>query len=105
VADGVPVDGEAEGEVDDVPERVLDDGGRFDGSPVPGSMGEVVPNGCGVRNGEGVPLGDCGPTVEGDDEGGSVCGVVVPVWASAGAVATATITSASITRSISAPAR
>src|SRR5207245_8153339 len=99
VADGAPVEGEADGD-DDVPGRVVDDdGGRFDGRPVPGSIGEVVPNGCGVRNGDGVPLGDCGPTVEGDDDGGRVCGVVTPVWASAGAAVTARITSAAASAS------
>src|SRR5439155_26002585 len=97
--DGAPVEGEADGD-DDVPGRVIDDdGGRFDGRPVPGSIGEVVPNGCGVRNGDGVPLGDCGPTVEGDDDGGRVCGVVTPVWASAGAAVTARITSAAASAS------
>ena len=42
MADGAPVEGEADG--DDVPGRVVDDdGGKFVGRPVPGSMGEVVP--------------------------------------------------------------
>ena len=68
--------GNPEGDVERVPR--LDDG-RFVGKPVVGSIGDVVPNGWGVKNGDGVPLGDCGVTVVGDDEGGNVCGVVVPV--------------------------
>ncbi|PYM17792.1 MAG: hypothetical protein DMD78_29180 [Candidatus Rokuibacteriota bacterium] len=76
VGDGPPSVGNPEGDVERVPR--LDDG-RFVGKPVVGSIGDVVPNGWGVKNGDGVPLGDCGVTVVGDDEGGNVCGVVVPV--------------------------
>jgi hypothetical protein len=83
VVDGeLPSDGDGEAEggvVDPSPDPELDDGGRLVGNPVEGLTGDVVPNGCGVRNGESVPLGDCGATVDGDDDGGSVCGVVVPV--------------------------
>jgi len=80
VGDGPLSVGDPEGDVEGVPRPVprLDDG-RFVGKPVVGSIDDVVPNGWGVKNGDGVPLGDCGVTVVGDDEGGSVCGVVVPV--------------------------
>jgi len=64
--------------------------------------------GAGVIGGrapDGVPLGDCGPTVEGDDDGGRVCGVVTPVWASAGAAVTARITSSATPSRSSRPRR
>ena len=72
-----------------------DDGGRLVGSPVDGSIGDVVPNGCGVAKDDGVPLDDCGPTVDGDVDGGRTGVRVAPVWASAGAAASTTTVSAS----------
>lgn len=85
VAGDEPVDGEADGRLGDAPIEdpgdvvVVPGRARFVGSPVVGSMGDVVPNGCGVTNGDGVPVGDCDGSVLGAADGGLVCGVVVPV--------------------------
>ena len=73
---------------------------RFVGKPVVGLIGDVVPNGCGVTKGDGVPVGDCDGNVDGADVGGCVSGVVTPVWASAGTAASATMTRARIVRDI-----
>jgi hypothetical protein len=106
VAGEEPSDGELDGRLGDAPIDVPGDVAvvpgrdRFVGSPVIGSIGDVVPNGCGVRNGDGVPVGDCDGSVFGDEDGGRVWGVVAPVWASAGAAASATRASAKIARSI-----
>jgi hypothetical protein len=97
--DGKPADGALDDGAIDVP-GVVPGRVRLVGSPVVGSTGDVVPNGCGVTNGDGAPVGDCAGSVEGEDDGGTVCGVVLPVWASAGAAARATITSARIARDI-----
>jgi hypothetical protein len=97
------VDGEADGRPGDAPGEVpSDDPGRerLVGRPVVGSTGEVVPNGCVDRKGDGVPVGDCDGSVEGEDDGGCTCGVVVPVCASAGAAASARITSTKSARDI-----
>jgi hypothetical protein len=97
--DGKPADGALEDGEAEVP-GVVPGRARLVGSPVVGSTGEVVPNGCGVTNGDSAPVGDCEGSVEGADEGGAVCGVVPPVWASTGAAVTASITSARIARDI-----
>ena len=73
---------------------------RFVGKPVVGLIGDVVPNGCGATNGDGVPVGDCDGSVDGAEAGGCVSGVVMPVWASAGAAASATMMRARIVRDI-----
>ena len=121
VAGDEPIDGNAEGTpgmvVDGVPgvipgvtgagtvvvpgvKLVVPGAARFVGRPVLGSIGDVVPNGCGVTNGDGVPVGDCDGTVDGADVGGCVSGVVTPVWASAGPAASATMTRARTVRDI-----
>jgi hypothetical protein len=63
------MDGEADGSLGEAPG---DDPGceRFVGSPVVGSTGDVVPNGCVDRKGDGVPVGDCDGSVVGLDDGG-----------------------------------
>jgi len=99
VAGDEPVDGEADGRLGDAPGEVPGRD-RFVGRPVVGSIGDVVPKGCGTPNGDGVPVGDGEGSVEGEDDGGCTCGVVVPVWASAGAAASARITSAKSARTI-----
>jgi hypothetical protein len=122
VAGDEPIDGNAEGSpgitvdgvpgvipgvtraglVADVPGVVVVAPGdvRLVGKPVVGSIGDVVPNGCGATKGDGVPVGDCDGSVDGADAGGCVSGVVIPVWASAGTAASATTTRARIVRDI-----
>ena len=65
--------GAVDGEADGKPVCGLTDVSLL-GSPVAGLIGDVVPNGCELRVGDGVPLGDCGATVDGDPDGGSVDG-------------------------------
>jgi hypothetical protein len=95
VADGDVVDGDADGNVlwGLMP-------GSLVGNPVLGFTGDV-PNGGGVTEVDGVPAGDCGASVDGDEDAGGVgCGTA-PVWASTRLAVASTATSARTIRIIS----